>query len=247
MYSPILIIHICGGTVGLLSGAAAMILRKGSRRHRLAGDVFVVSMLIMASAAVYLALARQQRMNVFAGLLTLYMVITAWLTAKRKPGQTSRFDWAGFVVALAIGIIIAGYGVAVAKSPGRPKDGVPSGMYFFSASVALLAAAGDLRMIVAGGVSGTRRLVRHLWRMSYALFVASGSIFIARPHLFPAILRRTYILPLLGIMPLLLLIFWTLRVKFSRAYRRPSSLPANANPAKVTSLRQITAKVGGAG
>ena len=32
-YSPPLLVHICGGTIGLLSGFAAMAFRKGSRYH----------------------------------------------------------------------------------------------------------------------------------------------------------------------------------------------------------------------
>ena len=47
MRAPVLVIHICAGTLGLLSGAAAMALRKGSRRHGAAGNVFVVAMLVM--------------------------------------------------------------------------------------------------------------------------------------------------------------------------------------------------------
>jgi hypothetical protein len=36
-YSPILIAHIFAGTIGLLSGTAAMSFRKGSPSHVLAG------------------------------------------------------------------------------------------------------------------------------------------------------------------------------------------------------------------
>jgi uncharacterized membrane protein len=42
---PLIVFHICSGTVALLSGAVAMSLRKGSQRHGLAGDVFVIAML----------------------------------------------------------------------------------------------------------------------------------------------------------------------------------------------------------
>ena len=59
-YSPILLVHICAGTLGLLSGTAAMSFRKGSPRHVLAGRVFVVSMLTMAVVAVYLAIVRHR-------------------------------------------------------------------------------------------------------------------------------------------------------------------------------------------
>ena len=92
--------------------------------------------------------------------------------------------------------------------------------YFIFGSVALLFATGDVRMLVRGGVSGTKRLSRHLLRMCFALFIASGSLFLARPHLFPAILRKTNVIFLLGILPLLLMIFWLFRVRFAKAYKK---------------------------
>ena len=62
-YSPILLVHIAGGTVGLLAGTAAIIFRKGSARHALAGRIFVVAMLIMGSLAAYLADRKSTRLN----------------------------------------------------------------------------------------------------------------------------------------------------------------------------------------
>src|SRR5258707_11262865 len=70
-YSPILIVHICAGSLALLSGTAAMSFRKGSPRHVLAGKGFFAPLLIMAPLAVYLALARHPNPNILAGLLTL--------------------------------------------------------------------------------------------------------------------------------------------------------------------------------
>src|SRR6267378_3374619 len=92
-YSPILVVHICGGTLGLLSGTAAMSFRKGSPRHVQAGKVFVASMLTMAVFAVYLAIKRHQPNNIGGGILTFYLIGTAWLTARRRDGETSRLDW----------------------------------------------------------------------------------------------------------------------------------------------------------
>jgi len=86
-YSPILIVHICAGTLGLLSGTAAMSFRKGSPRHILAGKVFVASMLSMAVVAVYLAIVRHQPNNIGGGILTFYLIGTAWLTARRRGNQ----------------------------------------------------------------------------------------------------------------------------------------------------------------
>src|SRR6201984_2219538 len=104
-YSPILMVHICGGPLGSLSGTAAMSFRKGSPRHVLAGRVFVASMLTMGAAAVYLAIVRHQPNNIGGGVLNFYLIGTAWLTARRGDGQTSRLDWVALLIPLAIGIL----------------------------------------------------------------------------------------------------------------------------------------------
>ena len=93
--------------------------------------------------------------------------------------------------------------------------------------MALLFAAGDVRMLARGGVSDAQRIARHLVRMCFALFIATGSLFLARPHLFPALLRKTHILFLLGILPLILMVFWLFRVLFTKAYEKTSG-PRNA-------------------
>ena len=87
LYSPLLIVHICAGTLGLLSGTGAMWFRKGSPRHVLAGRVFVTSMLTMGAAAVYLAIVKHQPNNIGGGILTFYLIGTAWLTASAGMGK----------------------------------------------------------------------------------------------------------------------------------------------------------------
>jgi len=176
-YSPILIVHICAGTLGLLSGTAAMTFRKGSPGHVLAGRVFVAAMLTMGVFAVYLAITRHQRNNIGGGILTVYLIGTAWLTARRRDGETSRFDWVVFLIPLALGILTWMNGINVVRSGASSQDGVPVGMTFFMGSVMLLAAAGDVRMLVRGGVFGAKRVARHLWRMCFGLFIAAGSFF----------------------------------------------------------------------
>src|SRR6202140_687155 len=101
-YSPILMAHIFAGTLGLLSGTAAMCFRKGSPRHALAGKIFVASMLTMGVLAVYLAIVRHQPNNIGGGILTVYLIGTAWLTARRRDGETSRFDWVALLFPLAL-------------------------------------------------------------------------------------------------------------------------------------------------
>ena len=235
-FSPILLVHICAGSLGLLSGAAAISFRKGSRGHVLAGKVFVLSMLTMAAGAVYLAVVKHQPNNLGGGILTSYLVGTAWLTARRQDGETSRLDGVALLIPLTLGILTWISGVAKMRAPGPPPDGVPAGMHFFMGSVALLAATGDIRMLVGRGVSGTRRIARHLWRMCFGLFIAAGSFFLGpsnRPlrllsslglgrHLSPAIFSTGLYL-VLSLLPLILLMFWLIRVRFANAYKKTSS------------------------
>jgi uncharacterized membrane protein len=234
-YSPIMLVHICAGTLGLLSGTATMFFRKGSPRHVLSGRVFVASMLTMGVFAVYLAIAKHQPNNVGGGILTFYLIGTAWLTARRRPGETSRLDWIVCLIPLALGILTWMNGIKVVRSGANSQDGVPVGMTFFMGSVMLLAAAGDVRMLLRGGLFGPKRIARHLWRMCFGLFIAVGSFLLGpsnRPlrllstvglgkHL-PSALFSINLYLVLTLLPLILLIFWLVRVRFSKAYNGKS-------------------------
>lgn len=231
-YSPILVVHVCAGSLGLVSGTAAICFRKGSPRHAWAGKIFVVSMLAMAVGAVYLAILKHQPNNIRGGILTFYLIGTAWLTARRKDGETSLFDGIVLVIPLALGILTWMAGLRVVRSGASSQGGVPVGMFFFLGSVMLLAATGDARMFLRGGVGGTRRIARHLWRMCFGLFIAAGSFFMGpsnRPlrllseiglgqYLSPALFSMMPYL-ILTVLPLVLMIFWLVRVRLTSAYK----------------------------
>lgn len=189
-----------------------MSFRKGSRRHGLAGNVFVVAMLVMGSSAAYLG-------NVFGGLFACYMVATAWLTARRRGRETSVLDWGALLFALAFGVLTLIKGIEVAQTATGSLKGVPAGMFFFLGSIALLAAVGDVRMLAHGGVFGRQRIARHLWRMCFGLFIAAGS-FLGQKRVFP-LLGGPKIMFLAGI-PLLLMIFWLIRVRIKDKYKTKS-------------------------
>jgi hypothetical protein len=219
MRSPLLLLHILAGTLGVLSGFVAVFLRKGSRRHGAAGNVFVIAMLCLSASGVYLAIMKSQPGNITGGTLTFYLVATAWTTARRRAGEPGIFDWGALLVVSALAVFNVTWGFEAAMSPTGLKHDYPPGPYFFLGSVALLAATGDLRMLAHKGISGSQRIARHLWRMCFALFIAASSIFLARQQLFPALMRKTGMLILLSFLPLLLMIFWFIRVRFAKAYK----------------------------
>jgi hypothetical protein len=220
---PIFVVHIGGGIVGILSVTVAMVFRKGSRGHIVAGRVFVIAMLCMAAGGTCLAIIKSQTGNVIGGVMAFYMVATALATAKRRDGETSIFDWGALLVPLAVGVSMMIGGFEAARSQGASNDGVPIGMYFFLGSVALLSAAGDVRMLVGGGVFGAQRIVRHLWRMCFGLFIATGSFFLGQQRVFPAAWRGLAIWFVPALLPLVLMIYWLLLVWFTKAYKKTGS------------------------
>lgn len=219
--SPILVAHVGGGTVGLLSGAVALSSRKGTRPHKIAGKVFLISMLTASAGGAFLGFRNSEWDNVFGGVLVFYLVATAWITARREEGETGIVvDVIGLLVALAIAALAAIYGIEAAQSPTGTIGRSAASDFIVPVAVATLAAIGDARILIRGGLRGSQRIARHLWRMCFALFIASAAIFVARPQLFPAFLSKTHILFALGILPLILMLFWLTRVLLTNAFKR---------------------------
>src|ERR1041384_2916838 len=103
-------IHIVAGTLGILTGFLALFLRKGSPRHRLVGNVFVVTMITMGTMGAWMAWVGTEvhapaAANVFAGLLASYLVSSAWLVGIRRD---RRPGWPEYALSLVILGIVAG-------------------------------------------------------------------------------------------------------------------------------------------
>jgi uncharacterized membrane protein len=217
--SPALVLHVGAGCVAILAGAVAIGVRKGERLHRASGKAFVVAMLVMGTFATYLSIVRQPG-TIAGGILAGYMVATAWMTVRRKEGGVGPFDTFAMFVALGCVAIEYVFGLLALSTSGGHFLGYPAGLFFVFGSIAALAAAGDFKMIRQGGVSGSARITRHLWRMCFALFLATGSFFLGQQKVMPVALRGSPALAVLGLAPLALMVFWLLRVRFSAAYRK---------------------------
>jgi uncharacterized membrane protein len=223
--TPAMLLHISAASFGLLSGAAALSVRKGERLHRRFGDVFTVSMLTMAAMATYLAVVMPgQSANIFGGVFTLYLVASGWVTVRRKAGTVGRFEVGAVLVPFVAAIVMLFLGLRAAANPtGQPMSAPPLPAYFIFASVAALAGALDVKVIAQGGVSGVDRITRHLWRMCVALFVATGSFFLGKQKDMPAFMHGSPVLIVLAVAPLVLMLFWLFRVRVT-AGPRPQAM-----------------------
>jgi uncharacterized membrane protein len=220
--SILLFVHISAGGIGLLSGAAALLLRKGSRLHRQAGIVFVASMLSMAILGSGMAafLPVPERVSVLAGVMTVYLLVTGWSAVRRPAGSFGLFDVGVLLASLAICGAAALLMTMASNSPGGTLDGQPREAFFLFIIIGAIAVLGDLQLVLRRGTAGAARIARHLWRMCAALFIAAGSFFLGQQQVFPVPLQGSMWLNLPVIAVLALMLFWLVRVRFSALWQR---------------------------
>ena len=213
MREVVLGIHIAAGMLAIVLGAVALSVKKGGTIHRRSGQVFVYAMFALGITAAMLG-------NVLGGLMSIYFVGTAFVTVRPESPWTRRGTVAALLVALLLALVDILGGVKAFNSPRGSLDGVPFGMLFFLATIMLLAAVGDGRVIRGGMPSGGPRLARHLWRMCFALFIAAGSFFSIRARV-AKVLPEPFTTAPMRMLPIVLLFgamfYWLWRVRARRA------------------------------
>ncbi len=227
-------IHIAGGMTALVSGAVAIAVRKGGGMHVSAGAWFCVSMFVLGITASILEPLRSPPESPIGGIMVCYFVATAWMTARRRDGVPGRFEKIACAAVLMISAAIIGEGLRLAFSPAG-HSGPPGPIVLFAlGGLCLLAGLADLRFIIRGKLSAAQRISRHLWRMCFALFIATGSFFLGQQDVLPQALRGSPILFVLAFAPFALMIFWLVRIRFSnkigglKPFDTVSGMPADA-------------------
>lgn len=217
----LLFMHIGTGALAVLAGAWALIARKGAMPHRRSGQVFAVSMgLSAASGAGVAALLPGQLITLLAGLLTVYLIATGVLAARR--GRET-FPWPDAILAM-VGLGLAGAMGAMAvlanADPAGTFQGYPVAAYGFLGGIAAIGAVSDGVRLVKWRIPMERRarISRHLWRMSVAFFIAAGSAFTGPgASAFPDWLRESGVLSIPEPAILLVMLFWLVRLRLRRA------------------------------
>ncbi len=209
--------HFGTGLIALVAGFIAIAARKGGTWHRRSGLVFVGAMIATGITAAGISLYEGK--NIGGGTLIIYFVLTACTAVRPLAGAGRRVDIGLMVLAFIFAAASYTGAFTALGRPGRQINGVPAGMTFFLATILLLAAIGDVRMIRAGGIQGTRRLARHLWRMCFGLFIASGSFFLGQMMFIPEPIRSVPLIVVLAVSPLVVLLYWMWRVRLRQNLR----------------------------
>lgn len=148
--------------MAILAAIAAFYYPKSSSKHKKAGRVFAIAMLIMLVSGGIAAALKGSSDEVFLAALVFYTVFTAWLTVRHRQPVI------GIPEYLALAYIVIFGLAALSINPEWDKVREP-GNYTFNAIMALIFAVGDIRNILLKGMKQTHRLARHIWRISFSL------------------------------------------------------------------------------
>ena len=221
-------IHIAAGLAALPAGTVAVAARKGGRLHAKAGLLFFGAMLVLGMTAALLEPYRNPPGSPIGGIVVCYFVATSWMAARRRDGRPGRFEYVACAAALGLGaLMLWGAFTGAGSTP------VGRGPVFFMSGLVLLAGLLDLNAILRAPLTPKQRLTRHLWRMCFAFFIATGSFFLGQQQVMPAAVRGSPILFLLAFAPFGLMVFWLVRLRFAKqvgslALRLPSAAPTSA-------------------
>jgi uncharacterized membrane protein len=228
-----LLIHVLAGALGLVTGYTALAVAKGAPLHRRAGMVFVYVMVTMSMTGLLVSASRgiAPAINIPTALLTFYFVITGMTTLRQAQGGpersrgasvsspagwSRRLQVAGMVFAVALGV---GCLVLAVSSIGR--GGAAAGMAYplvMFGAVALAAGNGDRRLIRDGALKGAPRLMRHVWRMCFALFVSSIAFYLG-PDRLPEALQSPAFRATGVLIPIAAIGYWKWRLRAKRPVR----------------------------
>ncbi len=112
-FKTILFLHIAAGTLALISGPWAVLVRKGGWWHRLMGQIFFYAMLVVGFGAIAISFMPGHFTIFFIllGIFSVYLVGTGYRYIYNKAGgSTNILDWL-LSLFMSLGIVgMVGYG-----------------------------------------------------------------------------------------------------------------------------------------
>lgn len=105
LFTPLLILHILGGSAGLIAGTIAASVKKGSKPHLLSGKIFFWGMFIASFSALILSwIPEHESLFLFAvGGFTLYMILSGYrivILKRLLKQQAKQFSFVDYLITL---------------------------------------------------------------------------------------------------------------------------------------------------
>ena len=161
-------LHTILGGAGLLGAIIALSVTKGSSRHVLAGRTFAITASIVAATAILFSITSFAPMAIASAAITLSAIASALLALRKKTQKVATGELATTIL-MSVVVLWLLYGAALSY----PQGGllwIPP-LAFGAIAAALL--VDDIRfMKYDSNERASKRLTRHLSRMSFAFAIA---------------------------------------------------------------------------
>ena len=212
MLSSIVIFHIFAGAIALLAGYTVICLPKGEACHKYLGRTYVVAMLSLGISGSYIAALRDVPLSMLNGLVLCYFVLSSLNIIWQKPNRTNLIDKILFVFLVMLTISFAWYTYQTTQAIDGQVGGFGAAAYVVFGSVMLICSLADSLYIKRGGLCGSTRLTRHVWRMFFPLLMSTAAFFLGQAKHLPELFQRIELL----LIPVALVIlsggYWVLKV-----------------------------------
>ena len=217
MLSILIVLHIMAGAIALISGLLIIIFAKGNARHRLYGDIYLIAMLLLGLTGVVVATVRDIPLSMLNGFVLCYFVLSSLSTIRNTEYKINIFDKLLAVFACVLVFSFAWFAYQVTKTDSGQLGGFGIAEYIVFGSVMLFCAIGDIRYILKSGLSTVQKLVRHLWRMFFPLFMATAAFFLGQAKLFPKSLQSIELLVIPVLFVVFSMIYWSAKVAMKKS------------------------------
>ena len=194
------------GTVAIFAAIAALNYPKGSPKHKKAGQVFMISMIIMLISGGIAGALKGVADDVFLAAMVFYSVFTAWMTVQRRLPIIVMMEY------LALGYIII-FGLAALFVNSEWEMVREPSVFTFDAIVALMFALGDIRYLLCKKITQLYRLARHIWRISFALVWSALAFSDKIIKMFDSTIEQMpYVVVIPATLVLCIMFYWLFRV-----------------------------------
>ena len=200
--NTLLIVHIIGGTIGLLSGTFIVLSKKGNSVHKKSGKLFTYSMSLSMMAAFPISYIKENIFLFCIGIFTIYMIITGNRALSHKINQKVKIlDYTITVIMVLFGLVLMIYGIY--------KGGqmlVISAVFSF---ISLFFVWNDYRFYFGKMNLQNPGLTIHIQRMTGAYIAAFTAFLVVNNTILPGVIG--WLLPTFIFVPLI--IYWSRKRK----------------------------------
>lgn len=217
MFLSAIMFHIFSGAIALFAGYAVIICPKGKASHKYLGRLYVISILVLGFTGTYIAVLRDVPLSMMNGLVLCYFVLSALNTIWQPANRINVFDKILFVIGVLLIIGFAWYSYQTTQVYGGKLGGFGIQAYLVFGSIVLFSTVADYRYIKLGGLRGSSKLIRHLWRMFFPLIMSTAAFFLGQSRHLPKTLQSIEFIMLPVVFVLLSVLYWVIKVKVTKS------------------------------